>query len=141
MDAGMRDNFGALTTFKYIYTFNDWINENTSGIIIISLRDKQKQVAVKDNSLKSISETFLSPVGSLYDNLFSIQDYALDDMLQYINNDVSQPIDIINFEIDNPNNSISLSWHLTTKEKEMVLNSIYSDDNKEALKRLKKLLD
>lgn len=141
MDAGMRDNFGALTTFKYIYTFNDWINENTSGIIIISLRDKQKQVAVKDNSLKSISETFLSPVGSLYDNLFSIQDYALDDMLQYINNDVSQPIDIINFEIDNPNNSISLSWHLTTKEKESVLNSIYSDDNKEALKRLKKLLD
>ncbi len=141
MDAGMRDNYGALTSFKYIYTFKDWINENTSGVIIISLRDKQKQALVKDNSLKSISETFLSPVGSLYDNLFSIQDYALDDMLQYINNDLEKTINVINFEIDNPNNSISLSWHLTTKEKERVINSIYSDSNQESLKRLKKLLD
>ena len=84
MDAGMRDNFGKATTYKYIYTFKEWINNNTSGIIIISFRDKQKNLMIKDNSLRSITETFFSPVGSLYENLFPIQDYNQDDMLQYL---------------------------------------------------------
>ncbi|MBL4592790.1 MAG: patatin-like phospholipase family protein [Flavobacteriales bacterium] len=141
MDAGMRDNFGKLTTYKYIYTFQDWINENTSGIIIITLRDKQKHLTVNKKSTSSITETFLSPVGSLYENLFPIQDYNLDEMLQYLGNDFTQPIDIIDFELNNSENEISLSWHLTTKEKERVLNSIYSKKNQESLKRLKSLLD
>src|SRR5690606_3434806 len=42
MDAGVRDNYGALTTFKYMHTFKEWINENTSGVIIIQIRDKEK---------------------------------------------------------------------------------------------------
>ncbi len=141
MDAGMRDNFGKLTTYKYICTFQNWINENTSGIIIITLRDKQKHIPVSDKSVSSITETFLSPVGSLYENLFPIQDYNLDEMLQYLGNDFSQPIDVIDFELNNSENEISLSWHLTSKEKDKVLNSIYSTKNQESLKRLKALLD
>lgn len=141
MDAGMRDNFGKLTTYKYIYTFKDWINENTSGIVIITLRDKPKHLTVNKKSISSITETFLSPVGSLFENLFPIQDYNLDEMLQYLGNDFTQPVDIIDFELNNNENEISLSWHLTTKEKEKVLNSIFSKKNQESLKRLKVLLD
>ena len=141
MDAGMRDNFGKLTTYKYIHTFKKWINENTSGIIIITLRDKKKHLSVNKKSISSITETFSSPLGSLYQNLFPIQDYNLDEMLQYLGNDFIQPIDVIDFELNNSNDEISLSWHLTTKEKEKVLNSIYSKKNQAALKRLKILLD
>jgi len=141
IDAGMRDNFGKLTTYKYIYTFKDWINENTNGIVIITLRDKPKHLVVNKKSISSITENFLSPVGSLYKNLFPIQDYNLDEMLQYLGNDFTQPIDIIDFELNNSENEISLSWHLTTKEKEKVLNSIFSKKNQKSLKRLKLLLD
>jgi hypothetical protein len=141
MDAGMRDNYGKITTYKYIHTFKEWINKNTSGVIIITLRDKQKIVEISDNSLKSITETFFSPVGSLYENLFPIQDYNQDDMLQYIGNDITQPIEVINFELDNSNDEISLSWHLTTKEKEKVFNSIFSENNQQSLKRLLQLID
>jgi hypothetical protein len=140
IDAGMRDNFGKVTTYKYIHTFKDWINENTSGIVIITLRDKPKNLAVKKESFSSFSENFLSPVGSLYDNLFPIQDYNLEQMLHYIGNDFTKPIDVIDFELNNSENEISLSWHLTTKEKEKVINSINSPKNQEALKRLKLLL-
>jgi hypothetical protein len=140
MDAGMRDNYGKITTYKYIHTFKEWINNNTSGIVIISFRDKQKNIEIKDNSLRSISETFFSPVGSLYENLFPIQDYNQDDMLQYLGGSISQPIDVIDFELDNSENNISLSWHLTTKEKDIVLNSINSDNNKKSLNRLLKLI-
>ena len=140
IDAGMRDNFGKLTTYKYIHTFKEWINENTSGIIILALRDKPKNLAVNKESIGSITENFLSPVGSMFDNLFPIQEYSLDEMLHYLGNDFTQPIDVIDFELNNSKNEISLSWHLTTKEKEIVLNSIHSQKNQEALKRLKLLL-
>ncbi|PJB14140.1 MAG: hypothetical protein CO118_10165, partial [Flavobacteriales bacterium CG_4_9_14_3_um_filter_32_8] len=136
MDAGMRDNFGKITTYRFIYTFKEWINSNTSGIIIISFRDKQKNLKIKDNSLRSITETFFSPVGSLYENLFPIQDYNQDDMLQYLGDNLEQPIDVFDFELDNSENNISLSWHLTTKEKEIVLNSIYSVKNQKVLNKL-----
>jgi hypothetical protein len=140
IDAGMRDNFGKLTTYKYIHTFKDWINENTSGIIIITLRDKPKKLSINKESLGSLTNNFLSPVGSVFNNLFSIQDYSLDEMLQYLGNDFIQPIDVINFELNNSENEISLSWHLTTREKEKILNSINSKKNQEELKRLKLLL-
>jgi hypothetical protein len=136
----MRDNFGKLTTYKYINTFKNWMNENTSGIIIITLRDNQKTTEITDNSLSSITETFLSPVGSLYKNLFPIQDYNLDDMLQYLGNDFTKPIDIIDFELTNSKDEISLSWHLTPKEKEKVSRSIYTKKNQQSLKRLTMLL-
>jgi hypothetical protein len=140
VDAGMRDNFGKLTTYKYIHTFKDWINENTSGIVILTLRDKPKNLAVKKKSIGSITENLFSPLGSIFDNLFPIQDYSLDEMLYYLGNDFTQPVDIIDFELNNSKNEISLSWHLTSKEKERVFNSIHSKKNQEALKRLKLLL-
>lgn len=140
MDAGMRDNFGSLTTYKYIYTFKDWITENTDGIIIINLRDQPKQVKVKGKTKKSIIERFFSPVGSIYENLFFIQDYTQDDMLQYLSNDVNTTIDVINFELNNSENEISLSWHLTTKEKEKVTQSILTKKNQESLQRLMSLI-
>lgn len=140
LDAGMRDNFGALSTFKHIHTFKNWINENTSGVIIITIRDKSKDKLIENNPLKSIIESANSPLGSLYGNLFQIQDYNLDDMLQYLSTDLSHPIDVIDFELESNNNQISLSWHLTKKEKTNVLNSIHSKNNQKSIVRLTKLL-
>jgi len=141
MDAGMRDNLGKFTTYKYINTFKKWINENTSGIIIVSIRDKKKHLPVNTKSISSITETFISPVGSLYDNLFPIQDYNTEEMLNFLDNSIQQPIDVIDFELDNNGNEISLSWHLTTKEKEKILNSIHSKKNQESLCKLIELLN
>jgi hypothetical protein len=140
LDAGMRDNFGALSTFKHIHTFKNWINENTNGVIIITIRDKSKDKLIENNPLKSIIESANSPLGSLYGNLFQIQDYNLDDMLQYLSADLSHPIDVIDFELESNNNQISLSWHLTKKEKTNVLNSIHSKNNQKSIVRLTKLL-
>ncbi len=141
LDAGMRDNFGALTTYKHIHTFKNWINKNTSGVIIITIRDQPKEKQITSNPLKSITESMTSPIGSLYGNLFQIQDYNLDDMLQYLSGDLSHPIDVIDFELESNINQISLSWHLTKKEKAHVLNSIHSKNNKKSIVRLTKLLD
>ena len=141
LDAGLRDNYGAITAYKYIHTFKNWIEENTSGVIILTFRDKQKEHTIQSNPLQSIMESISLPIGSLYGNLFYIQDYNLDDMMQYLSIDVKSSIDIIDFELDNVNNRISLSWHLTSKEKENVINSMYSKNNQKSTVRLIKLLE
>ena len=141
LDAGLRDNYGAITAYKYIHTFQKWIEENTSGVIILTFRDKQKEHTIDNNPLQSIVESISLPIGSLYSNLFYIQDYNLDDMMQYLSLDFKNSIDIIDFELDNVNNRISLSWHLTSKEKENTINSMYSKNNQKSMVRLVKLLE
>jgi len=141
MDAGVRDNYGALTTFKYMHTFKEWINENTSGVIIIQIRDKEKNKKVSDNPLRSIAETFSTPIGSFYSNLFTIQDYNLDDMVQYLGNDIEQQIHIIDFELENEESRVSLSWHLTPREKYSILKAMNARNNQQSLERLKDLLE
>ncbi|MCB9359916.1 MAG: hypothetical protein H6588_01325 [Flavobacteriales bacterium] len=61
-------------------------------------------------------------------------------MLQYLSADLSHPIDVIDFELESNNNQISLSWHLTKKEKANVLNSIHSKNNQKSIVRLTELL-
>lgn len=141
LDAGLRDNYGSLTTYKYIHTFKDWIDKNTSGVIILTFRDKQKEHKIGNNPLQSIIESFSLPIGSLYSNLFVIQDYNLDEMMQYLSTSINQSIDIIDFELDNTNDEISLSWHLSKKEKQKVLNSMTSKNNQKSTVRLLKLLE
>lgn len=141
MDAGVRDNYGALTTFKYLYTFKDWINENTSGVIVIQIRDKEKNRKIDDNPLRSITETFSTPLGSFYSNLFAMQDYNFDGMVQYLSNDIEQQIHILDFELENQNNRISLSWHLTPKEKNVIINAMNTKNNQKSLEHLKDLLE
>ena len=141
MDAGMRDNFGALTSYKYIYTFREWIDQNTSGIILVNFRDKAKELPIENEDRRSITENLLSPVGSLYDNLFSTQDYNQDEMLLYLSTSLEQPIEVINFELNNDQDEIALSWHLTTKDKERVISSVLTEGNQESLKLLLEMLE
>lgn len=38
MDAGLRDNYGFETSYRFLYEFKDWINKNTSRVIIVQAR-------------------------------------------------------------------------------------------------------
>ncbi|MGZ8517326.1 MAG: hypothetical protein ACXWWD_08250, partial [Chitinophagaceae bacterium] len=40
MDAGLRDNYGQETSLRFLEAFDDWINENTSGVLLIQIRDR-----------------------------------------------------------------------------------------------------
>ena len=43
MDAGISDNFGVDDATRFLYSFKDWIAENTSGVVILSIRDSSKE--------------------------------------------------------------------------------------------------
>jgi hypothetical protein len=142
MDAGLRDNYGLETSLRFIKAFNDWIKENTSGIIIIQMRDKHKNIPIDENPSQTLGQALTRPMGSFYGHLFEVQDYNQNQQIQMADLWCKSQIDIIDLELRNElNDRISLSWHLTNKEKKKVLASLQLPENQEAIKRLIKLLE
>jgi len=141
MDAGLRDNYGLETTLRFIKAFNDWIAENTSGIVIIQIRDKHKNIPIDENPSQTLTQALSRPMGSFYGNLFQVQDFNQNQQIQYADLWCKSSIDIIDFQMRNEKNDrISLSWHLTNKEKRKVMESLYLPENQESLNRLVELL-
>ena len=107
----------------------------------MQIRDSKKDFPITETSLNTLSQTILSPVGSFYDNLFHIQDYHYDQLIKYSNSWFAGKIDVLTFSLkNNPKERISLSWHLTTKEKKQVHASVFEYENQVNLKKLSQLL-
>ncbi len=142
MDAGLRDNYGLKTTIKYLYSFRDWITLNTSGVVILQIMDRNKRLDIDDTPIPSTFDKLVTPLGSIYDNMFNIQDFTNDQLIQYASLWFNGRVQVLTFELPNKvPNKISLSWHLTSKEKQQILHSVNLPHNQAALKELKRLLE
>lgn len=140
-DSGLRDNFGLETSLRFIKTFNDWIAQNTSGIVIIQIRDKHKNIPIDDNPSQTLMQALARPMGSFYGNLFQVQDFNQNQQIQAADLWCKSPVEIVDVQLRNERNDrISLSWHLTNKEKEKVLESLKLPENQDAMKRITELL-
>lgn len=141
VDAGGRDNFGLETSIKFLYTFRNWISTNTSGVVILQIRDRRKQKADEPTSNPTLIQSVAAPAQSLYDNLFSVQDLNQNALLNYAGLWFDGRIDVVDFELRNEKpDKISLSWHLTKKEKKKIIESIDLPENQLAFRRLLMLL-
>lgn len=141
MDAGLRDNYGLKTTIKFLYSFRDWITLNTKGVIILQIMDRNKKLEIEDAPFPSTFEKLVTPVGSIYDNMFNIQDFTNDQLIQYASLWFNGRVQVVTFELPNKvPNKISLSWHLTSREKMQILSAANLPHNQSSLKELKRLL-
>ncbi|MCB0397180.1 MAG: hypothetical protein KDD36_11020, partial [Flavobacteriales bacterium] len=142
MDAGLRDNFGLKTSLKFIYTFREWIANNTSGIVLVQVRDRYKEFKIEENPRGTLVQNMLSPIGKMYDNLFITQDMDHDQLLQYASKWFESGIDVVNLQMYNEkDDKVSLSWHLTTKEKKKIYEAVYDEINQGAIWKLKGMLE
>jgi len=134
-DAGFRDNFGCITSLHFLYLFRDWICENTSGVVFISITQLRKE-----KSLISSAFDFIRPVESVYRDYFYIQKLNQQSIFEFAREDLSVPVNVVHLDLNEMNERISLSWHLTNREKEHIKASVYAKDNQKEIKRLAKLL-
>jgi hypothetical protein len=140
MDAGVRDNYGYRNTFAYLQAMRGWIAANTSGVVILQIRDKQKDLAVRSAG-GSLLSRLLDPVGSVYDNFVRVQDQDYDLMLKQADAWADFPIDMVDLQLRHDEaDEISLNWHLTAVEKSQVLQTIRSAENHAAFERLHELV-
>ena len=156
MDAGISDNFGLSDAIRFAYAFKDWINENTSGVIFVSIRDSPKLGDIAPNVKQNIIDAITQPITNVYNNFENFQDINSDMQINHAKSWLNVDIDRIDLQyelesyvpilnkmdslrVNNPR--ASLSWRLTTREKYGIITSINSRGNQEELKRLKSLLD
>ncbi len=140
MDAGLRDNFGTKVTAQYLLTFRHWIERNTRGVLILQIRDVEKRFEPTGSEM-SILEKLLNPIGSFYSNLFTDQDYNMDQLMRTASDCMKFPVHQVPLEIMRyPDENISLSWHLSALEKQRVLQSLDFQNNRESLQRIRTLL-
>lgn len=156
MDAGISDNFGITDAARFIYSFREWIAANTSGIIILSIRDSQKLLPVSEEKGNTFIDDFTQPIASVYNNFENFQDITNDNLIGYARSWFKDPIDRVDIQylpttylpilqkmdsIRQHSVRASLSWRLTTREKQGVVETLNTPTNKEALDKLVKLLN
>ena len=140
MDAGIRDNFGLTNSLRFLYVFREWINKNTSGVIMLQIRDTYKKPEVEDNSIKTILEKLSAPMRNLGGNFIIMQDYTFDRELQYAKAWFNGPLDFVIFQLPETKDRVSLSWHLTETEKLYLKHAPWNADNTKALNKLMQLI-
>lgn len=142
MDAGIRDNYGYKVTVQYLVSLQKWIKENTSGVIVLRIRDNIKDLIDNDSYDVGFYRRFILPFGNMYGNFLKMQDYNQDEMFSVMIPAMDFPVDVVTFNLrEQAENKISLSWHLTAKEKEKVKTAINSENNKQATLTLLKLMN
>ncbi len=137
MDAGLRDNYGQEITLRFIQNFKDWIRENTSGVVIIQLRDRLKDNWQQKVTHPSLFDNFLNPGTMLQHSWYKFQDNFQNNELSYIS-DSSLNIHRFTFMYvpEKEDQTAALNFHLTAIEKKDVIASFHSLYNQQVLKEL-----
>ena len=141
MDAGIRDNYGSKITLDYMFTLRKWIEQNTSGVIIVEIRDTKRILNEEAYDHISLTDKLTLPFGNMYNNFPRTQDFDQEQIMKIATAGFKFPVDIVTFNLrENKSDRISLSWHLTQQEKNKIKNAFFSEANQNSLKRLEQLL-
>ena len=142
MDAGVRDNYGIKTSIKFLKQFKDWISKNTGGVVIVQIRDKQKYFEVDNPHSGSLRSILFSPFTTVINNLLKVHDYNNDDLVRSVGDWFEGEVDVVTFYMDQPiDEEISMSWHLTPKDKIRIYNSLSSDDNLRSIQKIQSIFN
>lgn len=142
MDAGIRDNYGGKITMEFLHAMKDWIRENTSGVIIVQIRDTKKILDNESYHQVSLIDKLSLPFGNMYKNFPRTQDFDQEELFAIGSQQFTFPVDLVSFNLrEDKKERISLSWHLTSQEKLKIENAFNSTSNQHALAQLKRLLN
>ncbi|NJN42714.1 MAG: hypothetical protein HC811_11250 [Flammeovirgaceae bacterium] len=155
MDAGVSDNFGISNSVRFLYSFKEWIAENTSGVIMLSVRDSPKLGSIAARAGETILDEITQPISNVYNNLENFQDIQNDVLLGQASSWFNGTIHRIDIEYQTENyvpilqkmDSLrqnnaraSLSWRLTEREKQNIISNIKTENNKKQIQKLIGLL-
>ncbi|MFT3979319.1 MAG: patatin-like phospholipase family protein [Ferruginibacter sp.] len=143
MDAGLRDNIGMETTLRFIDNFRDWIEQNTSGVLIVQLRDRVDNEWENNGDLASITDVMVTPATMLQHNWFYLQYYNQTDQFNYFDKENTLKIKRIalNYRPEKREAAAALNFHLSAREKSDVLQSFNDINNKQSVDSILSLLN
>jgi hypothetical protein len=136
MDAGFRDNFGEQVAIRFVNVFRDWLKENTSGVILIQIRDRKTGGWQNPYESNDITELVTKPLLLLQYNWYKLQEYNQDDLLSLSQNDLKLPFykTIFQYVPKNELEAATLNFHLTPEEKIEIAEALHSRENQKQFK-------
>lgn len=152
MDTGLSDNFGIQDALRFVYVFKDWIAQNTGGVVMITIRDSEKNEEIPAKDLPRILEKVLTPLKNISVNWGNVQTIQNEVLFNYLSE--SMPFDVERIEFEYSPTKIlsnsaedhagvspraSLNWRLTAREKRSIVSSLNTPDNLRSLKRVEEL--
>ena len=155
MDAGISDNFGLSDAVRFLYAYKEWIADNTSGVVIVSIRDSPKLGTIVPAAKQGLIDAITQPISTVYNNFENFQDINSDLSISFAKSWFKGKIDRIDIQylpesyvpilqkmdsIRQNNARASLSWRLTTREKQGIVNAIFSPANQDEIRKLNQLL-
>jgi hypothetical protein len=142
MDAGLRDNTGLETTLRFIDNFRPWITANTSGVMIVQLRDRHDNEWENKGDIASITDVMVTPATMLQHNWFYMQYYNQMEQLNYFykNNVVNVKKITLRYVPEKAEDAAALNFHLSAREQKDIRRSFYGPVNKSAIDTLLKRL-
>ncbi|MDX2003485.1 MAG: hypothetical protein SFW35_13705 [Chitinophagales bacterium] len=143
MDAGSRDNYGIAATVRFVQVFKDWIKKNTSGVVIVQVRQYTEERELQDYETETLLTSFLTPITNLYGNLTAVQDYDHNYMVSALGDALDNtPLNVVLFQYrpEKREEETSLSFHLTSKEKSDIRRSVNQPNIDGSIEMLKYLL-
>ena len=142
MDAGVRDNYGLETTYRFISQLKEWINENVSEVIVLDIRSQEKIDEIEDRRVQRLLGKLLNPLQAVHTNYGMLQDYTHDSLAAMANDLLDGKLNILTFEYrpQKGADKASMSLHLTEKEKQAIESAILFDYNQISVQKLTELL-
>jgi hypothetical protein len=139
MDAGIRDNNGQETAIRFLHVFDEWIAENTSGVLFIQVRDRKTSDWNSQLDNEGLAGVFFKPLSVIQNNWMKIQDFYQEQQVSYSHKLFNFPFRkyIFSYTPSNGNKTAALSFHLTTREKFDIAAALRSTNNAAAFKAIK----
>jgi hypothetical protein len=137
VDAGYYDNYGVSLAGIWLYRNRDWIRENTSGVILIQIRDheasKERREILPRPGLEQAIQTLgavLAPPRAVLSAYKSTMSFRNDELLEFLNDALNDPGDpdffaTIAFEL---RQEAPLSWYLTADQRDAIASDVAPED-------------
>ncbi len=143
MDAGLRDNFGMETAMRYLHTLKDWMSENVGEVILLQIRDTREYEPSSPEQENTLSSMLFSPIFAIQKKWSSFQTFQQTYIEDFVQDNFApgkfRRITLQYIPADEEK-SAALNFHLTSKEKQDLLQSIFNKDNQRGFDELKRRL-
>lgn len=142
MDGGLRDNYGTETALRFMHVFKEWLQSNTSKIVLVQIRDRRFNDWEKPFESDHVITRFTKPFLLLQNNWYRLQDFYQQDQLKYFtpmfdNHLIQLPFQYVPSKEDA---SASLSFHLTASEKKDIHAALQDSINQSSFRKIKALM-
>lgn len=142
MDAGIRDNYGQETALRFIQVFQSWIRENTSGVVLITIRDRKTGGWDHPYESTSITEIATKPMLLLEYNWYKMQEYNQNDLMGLAQSMMGNYFYNLCFQYIPEKNDAraALNFHLTKSEKKDIASALGSTSNQHTFAQFNQLI-